>query len=209
MKKAFLFLTALIFVSCSTFNVETEIHESRVKDFKKSAVMFRLGKTGSVTKKECESSLKTWLDGYNKNNSLIILENTSDKTGYYESEKARFYQVSEENEFILHKSRGIIAAYYRDNEEEIRNTFKSYDLDSLVICEVDSFFSPQLQFMSFSSVMAVLDLNGNILYLDHQYDSFKLDEFFPDPVKSKEFLMDKICTRIADNFLKFDYIAEK
>lgn len=209
MKKFFLMLTALIFVSCSTFNVETEISQSSIKDYKKSAVLFRTGEPAYINKKEYDKALSDWIGGYNKNNKLLILDKASDKISSYDSEAARFYQMSDEEEFILNKSRGIVAAFYRNNEEELKNIFSSNDLDSLIICEIDSFFSPGLQFMSFSSVMVILDVNGNISYLDHQSDHFKISEFFPDPVKSKGFLLDKACTRIADRFLDFNYITEK
>ena len=210
MKKVFLMFTAFIFVSCSTFNVETEINGSALKNYKKSGILFRSGGLTTVlTNKEYAASLRIWSDGYKKKNEIMIVENASDKLSTYDSDINRFYQTSEDNSFLTPKFRGVIASYYRNNVDELKGLIKSYELDSIIICEIESYYSESIQKFGFDSVMVVLDAEGNISYLDHQSDSFKVEEFFPDSEKNRRYLSDKVSNRIIENLLKFGYIEEK
>lgn len=209
MKKLPLLVAALVFMSCSTFTVDTEIKESSLKNYKKSALLFRTGKLSPITRTEFNEGLRSWIDGYNRINDIVIIENGSDRISSYDSETKRFYQVSEENIFFTQKSRGSVAAFYRDNIDEIKSIFSSGGFDSLIICEIESYYSRAIQKIGFNSVMVIIDDQGNISYLDHQEDSYKIDDFFPDPEKSKRNLADKISMRIIENLISFGYLEDK
>lgn len=209
MKKSLSIYIALIFVSCSTFNSETEVKNSLVTSYKNSAILFRLGKSTPVTKQEFEANLTNWIGGFQKNNKLLLLNNEAyDKIGNYDSGANRFYQMSEEKQFLTHKSRGTFATFYHNNEEMLRNIFKENNLDSMIIYEIESFYSPVMNYMDFSSLIIIFDINGNISYLDHQFDTYRIDEFFPDPAKLKGNLIDKVSERMIEKLLSFGYMEE-
>lgn len=209
MKRSLLICISVFLVSCSTYNVENEIKENGLNKYKNSAIVFRLPKSSPVTKQEFEKNLTSWIEGFKKNNRLIILENVNDKIITYDSESNRLYQASDDNTFLLEKSIGSISVFNKENEKELKALINDNGLDSLIIYEIESFCSSTMQYLSFSSMILILDVNGKISYLDHQSDAYFTEEVTPFNSKIKMNLMDKVCERFVEQLLKLDYIKKQ
>ena len=119
----------------------------------------------------------------------------------------RFYQTSIEDDFLKYKSIGILRVYLRNNSPELKKIIKDNRLDSLIIYEVDSVYSSELQFLDFNSVMAIVDAELNILLLDHQIDLFDISYVTQDGMKHT--LLDKISERAVEKFIDLGYLEEK
>lgn len=208
MKKTLLICISLLIASCSTYNVEKEINKSSAKKYKNSAIIFRLPKSSSVSRQEIEKNFISWLEGFQKNNRLLIPENVSEKIRFYDSEADRFYQVSEDDSFLLEKSTGSLSVFNRENEKELKNIINGNGLDSILIYEIDGFCSATIQYLSFSSMIVILDADGKISYLDHQSDAYNTEEITPFNSKIKMNLMDKISERLIEQLLNLDYIEK-
>lgn len=208
MKKLIIICISILFSSCSTYNVENEINKSSVSKYKNSAIIFRLPKNSSVSRQEIEKNFISWLEGFKKNNTLLIPDNVSDKIRFYDSDADRFYQVSEDNVFLLEKSSGSLSVFNRENEKELKNIINGNGLDSIIIYEIDGFCSATIQYLSFSSMIVILDADGKISYLDHQSDAYDTEEITPFNSKIKMNLLDKIAERLIEQLLDLDYIEK-
>lgn len=208
MKKSIIICISILFASCSTYNVENEINRSSVSKYKNSAIIFRLPKSSPVSIQEIEKNFISWLEGFKKNNRLLIPENIIDKIRFYDSDADRFYQVSEDNVFLLEKSSGSLSVFNRENEKELKNIINGNGLDSIIIYEIDGFCSATIQYLSFSSMIVILDADGKISYLDHQSDAYDTEEITPFNSKIKMNLLDKISERLIKQLLDLDYIEK-
>jgi len=209
MKKSLLVGISVLLASCSTYNVEKEINNSVIDKYKNSAIVFRLPESSPVTQQEFAKNLNNWVEGYKKNNRLLILENVNDKIKSYDSDFNRFYQVSDDNDFLLEKTMGSLSTFIKENDSELKKIIIDNGLDSIIIYEIDSFFSSKIQYMSFSSVIVIIDAVGKINYLDHQIDTYHTEEVSPFQTKIKMNLMDKVCERFIEQLLKLDYIEKE
>jgi hypothetical protein len=208
MNKSLLVFITVFIASCSTYNVEREINKSTAGKYKNSAIIFRLPKSSPVARDELGKNFTNWLEGFKKNNRLLIIDSVNEKIKSYDSGFNRFYQVSDDNSFLPGKTIGSLSVFTKENETELKKVMAENSLDSVIIYEVDSFFSSTIQYMSFSSLIVIFDIDGRINYLDHQHDTFDTEEVSPFNSKIKMSLMDKVCERFIEQLLKLDYIEK-
>ncbi len=203
-----MFSLILFSASCSTYTVETEIKKGdKLSSLKKSGIIFRIPKNSFFDQKDYIQSLTFWLNGYTNKNQLGMITDISDPVVKVNLKSERFYQTSIEDDFLKYKSIGILRVYLRNNSPELKKIIKDNRLDSLIIYEVDSVYSSELQFLDFNSVMAIVDAELNILLLDHQIDLFDISYVTQDGMKHT--LLDKISERAVEKFIDLGYLEEK
>ena len=125
----------------------------------------------------------------------------------YMSQNERFYQLADNDSFLKYKSLGSIKLFVRNNEQEIKKIFSESKLDCIIIYEVESAYSAEMQFVDFDSLIVIVDSEFNVVMLDHQKNNFDTDEFERDRVK--KILMDKINERFIEKMLDINYLKKK
>ena len=200
-------LTIPILISCSTYNVKKVIeNSSKISDFKNSGIIFRISKNSIFTTEEIILNSKFWTEGYKKNNKLIYFTTLSNNIISYDSDNKRIYQLSINGNFLKFKSIGIIKLYLQNNSNELKNLISDNKLDSLIIYEINSGFSGELQIFDFESVLVIVDKNLNIVYLDYQKKGFEGDDIYSD--KLRKHLLDKLSDRFNQKLFDFNYIEK-
>lgn len=208
MKRYIFFCVVVFFASCSPYNVKTEIEKSSyLSKYKSCGIILRLSHNSVIKRSKYAKNLFYWLEGYNKLNKLILISKISEKSGVFSSEIERFYQFSPKREFLKYKSIGVIKYYLRYNEEELKQILSDNNLDSLIIYEIDSGFSTELQYIDFNSMIIIVDSEFNIGLLDYQKVGFDINEY--DSEKVRGHLLDKISDRFLKKLLELKYIEEK
>ncbi|MFC1670350.1 hypothetical protein ACFL20_08140 [Spirochaetota bacterium] len=207
MKLFSLLLFFSLLSSCSTYSVTTEVDKSSlIKKVERIGVIYRLSKDSSYTYGESIKNLEYWLKGYKEKKKIITLQDVDKKISVFSLHQDKFYQVSEKGDFLKFKTIGSIKLYLRNNEESIKKILSENNLDSLVIYEVDSAFSAELQFLDFDSMIVVIDADFNIILMDHQKDTFDINEY--DKARVRKYLLDKICDRFIQRMLDIKFITE-
>lgn len=201
-------ISLLLTFGCSSYNVDIEIENStKLSQLKKSGIVFRIIRGSLIRYDDYTRSLQFWLNSYKKINDLQIITTTIDRISYFPSELERFYQLSINKDFQRHKSKGVIELNLYEHEKEIKSLMESKSLDSLIIYEVDAIYSTEMQFVDFSTVIAVIDADFRVLYLDHQKLNEDIDEF--DPSRAKNILLDRIGKRLLGLLSDLHYIDDK
>ncbi len=225
MKKLSFFAILLVSVlSCSPYNVKTEVESSSdLSQLKSSGIIFRYYKNSIIELHDYSSNFRKWLEGHKKINKIILLPDVSSKAEVFDSTFNRFYQHSINDNFLKYKTIGIIKLYVRENELELKKLMKEKGLDSIVVYEINSGFSKEMQIFDMETVVIVLNSNLQLIYLDHQRDSYPekkipwdtmisgdvkgdYDNFTEDMLKKA--LLDKISQRFIEVLLDIDFIEE-
>jgi hypothetical protein len=194
-------------LSCAQFHVTREIREKdELSTLKRSGVLFRVPHNSQISLKRFYVSLSRWIEPYKKINKLTIIDNTSKNLSISKGEYDRFLQFSAGNDFQYYQSLGIIANYLNKNKEELEKLRVKYGLDSLIIYEVDTFISPEMELAHFGSMIVIVNTKNQVLYMDRQFDTYDIYEI--DPQVLKENLLDQISNRFINLMLKLDYIEE-
>ena len=206
MKKILIFpALALFMISClSDFNIRKEITNSDVKKFKKSGIFIRFTDTTPIDKKKYHSTLGYWLDGYRKNNAIEIITDASDKITLFTSSFDSFNQMMEGSDFYKNKSLGVVKKFLVENEKEFKEIIDKKGLDSIILYEVDSNYSTEMQYITFSSILVIADTNFKVMYLDRQRDTFEVNEIDPELISRK--LVDDVSRRLIECLDDFNYI---
>jgi len=195
-------------LGCSSYSINREItHNSKLDVLKKSGIVFRLPRTSLIKYDEYSRTLLFWINSYKKINDLKIIAKEDGKLFGYPSELERFYQISMDGDFLALKSQGSIYQMIHEKDKEIRSLMEKEDLDSIILYEVEGDYSTEMQYVDFTSLVAIIDQNLDILYLDHQTATLEIDEF--DPAVAKNNLLDSITKRLLNCFEDLDYIEEK
>ena len=204
-RNIFIFILLLLLSGCSTFNIETEIRENtKLDNLKSTGIIFRIPKSSQITLREYRKTINHWLKGHKLVKKLKILPYTEADLASYDTELDRFYQLSINRDFLKYKSIGVIYQYLHSNESTLTKMMHNNKLDSYIIFEIDSYFSPEMEHIDFNSLIAIVDKNMKIIYLDHQKILYQVDEYDPDRVKA--ILLNKISKRLLDRLSSFDYI---
>lgn len=194
-------------VSCSTFRVTTEIdHGSKVSKLKKTGILIRLPNSSPITQTRFNESLGQWLAGYKRVNTLPIVT-ASPAIAQATTDFDQFLQFTARDEFMTQKTVGIITMYAEKNRAEFEKLFADNDLDSLLIYEINSAYSPEMEFYDFRTLVVVMDKSFAIHYLDHQFD--KYDSNNPDPQVMQNYILDRVNERIIDLLKDFNFIKTK
>lgn len=199
---------AATLLSCSKYNVMREInHGSLLSKFKNSGVIFRTTHNSAIKNDRLNASLLQWLGGYDRVNELKVIENAPDELAVCASEFDRFVQYSKREDLIYHKTRGIINRFLDQNREALEALFDAHGLDSLIIYEIDTAMSAELQFLDFGSMILIIDREFKIAYMDHQFDTYHTNEY--DTEVMQDNLMDQVNGRFLDLMSKLNYVKQK
>jgi hypothetical protein len=207
-KKPLSLIIIFFILSCSSYSVKTDIKDnSALNKIKNAGVIFRMSKGSKITKQESIENFLYWLSVYQKKRNIIIIADAGDSLAYFQNPQQRFYQLSNENDYLSYKSIGVLNQYLQNNQNELLNIISKNNLDGLIIFEVFSVISTQMQFFEFESVVAVADSNLNIAYLDHQIDYFESESSSLNDLKNQA--MDKINDRLMEKLHKMDFLGGK
>jgi hypothetical protein len=200
---------AATLLSCSKYSITKEIqHSALLSKFKNSGVLFRNTHNSPIPLERLNASLIQWLGGYELKNSLKVIENAPESVAICKSEFDRFVQYSEERDNLLYqKTRGIINRYLNDNREDLESLFEEHGLDSLIIYEIDTAISAELQFLDFGSMMLIIDREYRIVYMDHQFNTYDTNEY--DREVMQDNLLDQVNGRFLELMMKLDYVKRK
>ena len=209
MKKIILCLfTFSFFISCSSYKIQTAIEKkNNILKLEKPGILLKLSKYNLKDKNKYLKSLSFSLKGYKENKPIKIIKDTSDKISSYNSELDRFCQLSMEKKLMRYKSIGAIKLYLLNNQEEFEKIFKENDLDSIILFEVDSSFSVEVQFFDFETTIVIVDKNYQIHLLNYQAENYEVDEI--DEEKIQSFLFNHINSRLLDKLVKFNFLDKR
>ncbi len=223
-RQLFYLLVPLILISCSKYNIRTEMeNKSDLSQLKSSGLIYRMSRTGIFDRGSVESVIKLWFRGHKKINNIKVISSADDRIGVYNSIYDRFFQPSVSNGLLKYKTIGVIKLFLRSNEDELKKIIDDNKLDSIIIYEVKSNFSPELQIFDFNSILVIADKDLNIIYLDYQKDSYPEDKTNWDTIlygdvkgdydkynmnMLKKLLLDKISERLIETLKDLDYIDE-
>ncbi len=223
MKKVHLiFFTLLLFsitLSCSEFSVKKDFQKhTEISELKKVAVVLRLSVGSKISKDEQDKNLATWLNMHESSKNISIITESSDSVSVYKTISERLFQSSIKyrkesyfglfwnDNYLKYKALGSLNNYIRKNENELKDIISRNNLDSLAIYEIYNIVSVGMQFMDFETVVAFIDKNLNIIYLDHQSDNYEISEQIFE--RAKHQLMDKISERLTEEFKQLELIGE-
>jgi hypothetical protein len=208
MKKAlFLSIIFILITACSTYKVSNEINKKSVySKFKKSGVIIRLSKNTSLSEKNYTTTLLFWLNGFKKKNDFQIISEITPGLSKFESSLDRFYQLSNEKDFLKFKSAGVVSTITNKNSFELNKIISDNGFDSIIFYEVDGGAYAEMQFIDFDSMIVMVNKNLEIVYMDHQKNSFEIDEFIEaDAVKH---LLDKISERFVSQMTSMGFLEK-
>lgn len=202
-------MVLLFMISCAKFHVTSEIKNgSALSKLKNSGIIFRFPHNTPIKMERFEQSLTNWMNPYKKVNNLKLITGTSKKINRSKGEYDTFQQFSDNKQFQNYKSLGIISDYLAKNKEELDKIVADNGLDSLILYEVDTMLSVELQMTDFSSVMIIINpsAQNQIVYLDHQinkYEAFEIDKNI-----LQDDLLDHVSNRFIDMMIKMNYFKK-
>ncbi len=198
------FITAIFLISifslllCSTYSIKTDIENTQIlSKINNIGIIFRVSKNSKITKEELIKNFQYWLSVYKKNKNITIINNANYTIAGFKDPQERFYQLSNENTYLKYKSIGVVNKYLQTNQNELHSIIEKNNLDGLLIFEVFTVISTELQFIEFESVLAILDSDLNIAYLDHQTNNFESESSVLNDLMNQ--IADKINCRLTDN----------
>jgi hypothetical protein len=209
MKKA-LFLSIIIALisSCSTYRVSSEIDKKSVySKFRKSGIIIRLSKNTSIHEKNFTNTLSYWMNGLKKRNDLLVISEVTPGLSRFESSLDRFYQLSNNKDFQKYKSDGVVLTITKKNSFELNKIMTDNGLDSVIFYEVDGGAYGEMQFVDFDSMIVIVDKNLDIAYMDHQKNSFEIDEFME--AEATKHLLDKISERFVTQMVSIGFLDKR
>lgn len=170
--KRFIYLTAAVLVSfvvsCATYPVKDEICESaKLKGAGKVGTIVRISQKGRVARDEIVTSISKTLPAYRHKRPVELAVDLPTGITEFMNESDAFYQSSND-EFLRYKSIGVAKSFIRAHESDLKDEMEKSGYDLLVIYEVYTVASVEMQMFKFSTVMAVIDKNLDLVYLDHQ-----------------------------------------
>ncbi len=196
-KLLLLLLSVFILFSCQEAQIKTEMNKKdEIVAAKKIVILLRTPQSSAISREEIFSSINAWMYGYFKEKDIYFIPDFKENLIEYASQEESFYQLTPENEYLQHKSIGIVNQFTKENISEIESAITKNSADLLLIFEVNAVFSEAMQNMSYKTVITVLDKNGNLLYLDHQNQYAEITK--PGYGEIKPDLLNRIGRRITD-----------
>ncbi len=197
-----------LFFACSKYNIKSELKDrSKLADFKRSGIIIRVPDYSSLDNELHNETLSFWLNGYRKINELKLIDNASESLSTFHTEFERLFKISGKSDFLKYKTLGAIYQYVRTNENELIEIIGKNGLDSVIIYEVDSTYSLEMQYFNFNSMVVILDSDFNVAFIDHQNltrDIFELDN---DVIKKT--LLDDVNTRFSELMFSLNYLDKR
>ncbi len=200
-----LFLVSIITqFSCSNYLIKDNELLSKLS---KAGIIFRISKSSKISKDEIIKNTQYWLSNYRKEKDITIITETSESIGYFKYPHERFFQLSNENNFLKYKSIGVLNLYLQNNRKELLNILSTNNLDSLIIFEIYSIISTEMQFFDYDTVLAVVDSNLNIAYLDSQTSHIDSESSNLEELKNQT--MDKINQNLIEDLQELDFLSKR
>ena len=185
-------------LSCSTYSVKSDFKDKSVlSKVKNTGIIFRISNGSKITKEELIRNFLYWLSVYEQKGNVTVIADAGNSLTVYNNPQQRFYQLSNEEEYLEYKSLGVVNLYLQNNQNELLNIISKNNLDSIIVYEVYSVISTAMHFFEYDSVLAIADANLNIGYLDHQTDHFESESSFLEELKNEA--LDKITGRLIEN----------
>jgi hypothetical protein len=94
-----------------------------------------------------------------------------------------------------------------ENEAALKKIFADNSLDSLIIYEVDSDYSMELQYYDYETMVVAFDPELKAVYMDHNSVMMDTDEF--DTEKGRSGLMDNISKRFLQTLESLGFVDNK
>jgi len=186
-KLSLIAIILIVFVSCSSYGVKKEINKSsQIKKLEKVGIIIRTPKASMLTNAEVMLSIQKWSGAYKEKKELIYLaqKDMSEEIYLYDTTLGPFAQLDESKSFMKFKTVGVINMFLRTHSEELKKIMEAKGLDSILIFEVDGFYSPELQWTAVYSMTVVANDELDILFLDRQSKSKDVNEMIGDRVKA-------------------------
>ena len=202
-----LILIACFSIACSSkYSIKTVVREgSALSKFKTRGVLFRIPDNNYIALERFYTSLDAWIKSSHISGSIVSLPSVAGQIAYFKSESERFYQFSNEDEsFLKYKSLGMISLWCRDNNAELTRLFAENKLDCLVIYEIESALSIEMQYIDFDSIIAIVDRDFNVSFLDYQKNGFEIRDIDSD--LAEKHLLDKISERFLEKMEDLKYL---
>lgn len=204
---------ALIFIAllpgCATYSVEEELEkEAALAKLKDIGLVMRISSRSPISLDEHNKNFSHWLSGGVKQlKKISVISDVNEKIAIYNNETDSFYQQKSDDSYLRYKSIGVINVFLRNNVTELKSLITSNQLDGLVIYQVYSILSTDLQFMDFYSVLLVVDRNLNLLYMDHQSDDYDTTEIVAEKIRND--LLNSISERLVEQLMYLDFLSEE
>ena len=200
-----LLMTALA-VSCSSYSVKEELSkESALKGTGKAGLAVRMSLKGRIQRDEVTGSVSKTLPAFRHKRPVdLILDLPSSATEYMEDSDS-FYQTAS-GKFLPYKSIGVLKSYLRTHESDLKAAMEKNGLDLFVLYDVYSVASVEMQMMKFTTAVAVVDKNLEVVYFDHQSDIFESE--CTDLASLKAEIVSKISDRFVEKLESFGWIEE-
>ncbi len=203
-----LLLLSTTIISCSSYNVKTcKENSSSLSNLKKSGIVIRIPSSSRIGIDNISQNIDIWTNGHKRINKLKLIKTENKKICISKNIQENFYQKSDNNKFLKFKSMGVITLYLNNNKTELKSLMENDNLDSLIIYEIDSAYSHEMQFVDFYSMIIIVNKKLEVIYSDYQSDSFESEEFEENLIK--QHLMDKISGRILEKLSDLNYIKER
>jgi hypothetical protein len=194
-------------LSCSSYSIKNDIDDNSIlSKIKSTGIIFRISNGSKLTKEELIRNCTYWLSVYQKKGNVTVITDASDLLTVFKNPQQRFYQLSNEDDYLKFKSLGVVNLYLQNNQNELVNIISKNNLDSIIIFEVYSIISTQMQFFEYESVLTIADANLNVGYLDHQSDFFESTSSSLDDLKNQT--LDKINDRLIDNLRNVNLLGK-
>jgi hypothetical protein len=209
--KRFIYLTAVFLVtcavSCATYPVKKEVNEdAKLKGAGKVGVIVRISQKGRVARDEIVTSISKTLPGYRHKRAVELSADIPSSITEFMNDSDSFYQSTSADGFLRYKSIGVVKSFVRAHETELKDEMTKNTLDLLVIYEVYTVTSVEMQMMKFSSVLAIVDKNLDLVYLDHQSTTRETDS--SDIVSIKNEVVTHLSGRFIEKMMNFGWLAE-
>ena len=116
------------------------------------------------------------------------------------------FDQSSNDEFLRYKSIGVTKSFIRAHESDLKEEMEKSGYDLLVFYEVYTVASVEMQMFKFSTVIAVVDKNLDLVYLDHQTDT--RETMSTDLASVKAELVNHLSERFIETVTDFGWIEE-
>ena len=200
-------LLSLLVVSCSTYTVKKEVDDhSTLKDAKRLGVVLRVPQKSRLSREEILTSLSRMLNGYQHLTEVVIIPDLTPQMVEFADNEDRFFQPSSDSDFLKYKSMGILRTYLRTNSDEIKKAIEKNSLDGIVIYEVYGVVSVEMQLLRFDSVVAMVDKDLNLIYLDHQDNTFNSQQYDFNSLRSE--MLNHISMRFMEQMKTLGYVKD-
>jgi hypothetical protein len=200
-------LLSLLVVSCSTYTVKKEVDDhSSLRDAKRLGVVLRVPQKSRLSREEILTSLSRMMNGYQHLTEIVIIPDLTPQMVEFADNEDRLYQPSSDSDYLKYKSMGILRTYLRTNSDEIKKAIEKNSLDGIIIYEVYGVVSVEMQLVRFDSVVAMADKDLNLIYLDHQDNTFNSQQYDFNSLRSE--MLNHISMRFMEQMKTLGYVKD-